>query len=123
MNVICTYLERLDPVAATPSVPVIAIDPEAAASESDQLRAYADRLEQCGQHDHASLEELRRGVGPIYHAYIDAKQLEGQERRTAYARAAATARATADKLDNTRRTLDRADRDAGQAIQSITGSA
>ena len=109
-------------MAATPSVRVIALDSEAGLSESEQLRAYADRLEQGGQDDHASLEELRRSVGVIYSDFIDAKQIEGRERRTAYARAAAEARAMADKLDNTRRTLVRADHDAGQAIQSITGA-
>ncbi len=91
-------------------------------SESERLRAYADELEQYGQHDRASLEELRRGVGVIYSNFIDAKQIEGQARKTAYARAAAEARAMADKLDNTRRTLEGGDRDAGQVIQSITGT-
>lgn len=110
---------------ATPSssVPAIALDSEAAALDAEELRAYADRLEQHGQHDHASLEELRRAAGPIYHAFIDAKQAEGQARSAAYARAAATARAMADKLDTTRRTFENTDVDAAAAIASITDGA
>ncbi|HPX37364.1 MAG: hypothetical protein QG655_3490 [Actinomycetota bacterium] len=110
-------------MSSTSSVPAVALDSAAAALDAEGLRAYADRLEQHGRHDHASLEELRRAAGPIYHAFIDAKQAEGQARTAAYARAAATARSMADKLDNTRRTLETSDADAGAAIQSITGSA
>lgn len=123
MNTICTHLERVDPVSSTSSVPAIALDCEAAALDAEGLRAYADRMEQYGQHDHTSLEELRRATGPIYHAFIDAKQAEGQARTAAYARAAATARAMADKLDNTRRTFESEDAQAASAIQSIPGSA
>ena len=110
-------------MSSTSPVPAIALDSEAAAFDAEALRAYADQIEQYGRHDHASLEELRLAAGPIYHAFIDAKQAEGQARTAAYARAAATARAMADKLDNTRRDLETSDADAGAAIQSITGSA
>ena len=123
MNIICTHLERVDPVSSTSSVPAIALDSEAAAFDAEALRAYADQIEQYGRHDHASLEELRLAAGPIYHAFIDAKQAEGQARTAAYARAAATARAMADKLDNTRSTFESEDAQAASAIQSITGSA
>ena len=60
---------------------------------------------------------------PDIEAFIDAKQAEGQARTAAYARAAATARAMADKLDNTRLTFESEDAQAAAAIQSITGNA
>ncbi len=109
-------------MSATSSVPAIALDSEAAALDAEELRAYAEKLERHGRHDHTSLEQLRAQFGPIYHAFIDAKQAEGQARAAAYARAAARARAMADKLDNTRHTFATEDASAAAAIQSITGA-
>lgn len=101
----------------------ISIETDTAAAEAHAWRTYAQELEEYGKNHPMPIDELHAAVGDRYGTYVAAKSHEYAAREAAYARAAAEARAHADKLDRTRQTFQGTDDDSADRIRNVLNEA